>query len=76
MFHKVETTRKTGRYRSLNSRFKRLLWYALPYLFCVDNCFAVPAEHDEEGEVEATAQNKPRNSYGSKGECEHEHAYS
>lgn len=66
MFHKVETARKTGRHRSLNSWLNRLLWYVLPYLFCVDNCFAVPAEHNEEGKVEATAQNKPLNSDGSK----------
>jgi hypothetical protein len=57
MFHKVETARKTGTHRSLNSLFNRLLWYALPYLFCVDNCFAVPAGRVEEGKVEETAQN-------------------
>ena len=66
MFHRVETARKTGRHRSLKSWFNRLLWYALPYLFCVDNCFAVPAEHVEEGKVEATAQNKSLYIDGSK----------
>ena len=66
MFHKVETARKTGTHHSLNSWFNRLLWYVLPYLFCVDNCFAVPAEQVEEGKVEATAQNKPLYTDGSK----------
>ena len=66
MFHEVENVHKTGKHRSLNSWFNRLLWYALPYLFCVDNCFAVPAEQVEEGKVEATAQNKPLYIDGSK----------
>ena len=72
MFHKVETTRKIGRRRTLNSWFNRLLWCALPYLFCVDYCFASPADHFEEGKIEAPEQNKPLNSDRSKGECENE----
>ncbi|MBO4419277.1 MAG: hypothetical protein J5789_05595 [Oscillospiraceae bacterium] len=76
MFHKVETARKTGTHRSLNSWFNRLLWYALPYLFCVDNCFAVPAEPVEEGKVEAIAQKKPLYIDDQKGDCEDECTYS
>ena len=63
---KSKNSEKQNNRRSIESLFSRLLWYALPYLFCVDNCFAVPAEHVEEGKVEEAAQNKPLNSDGSK----------
>ena len=54
---KSKNSEKQNNRRSIESLFSRLLLYVLPYLFCVDNCFAVPAGHVEEGKVEETAQN-------------------